>query len=40
MNTLSAETTITEEGSEHINDPVAAAELETLPETMTTCLRL
>ena len=34
MTTLSAETTITEEDSEHLKDPIAAAELETLPEAM------
>ena len=34
MNTLSADTTIIEDGSEHLKDTVAAAEVETLPEAM------
>lgn len=34
MNTLSADTTLTEDGSEHLKDTVAAAEVETLPEAM------
>lgn len=34
MNTLAADTTLTEDGSEHLKDTVAAAEVETLPEAM------
>ena len=34
MNPLAADTTLTEDGSEHLKDAVAAAEVETLPEAM------